>query len=134
MNEWIIVAGKHIVNYVKTYDLKWYSIDINKDLYFSVKGAKYKIHAENNKEKKAAIEGEHQKPILTNGIVELKNECHTVRAVRAIEITEKDVTESILSVESKGNALKNRCDEQKNNLVVLQEQNASKESKKNLWC
>ena len=88
-----IVARDHVVDHMKTYNLRPFCIDINTDLYMLVKGAaaKYKAYLEKNRKKKiAATERENQKSISTNNMVKLKNECDAVK--RATEIMEKDIT------------------------------------------
>ena len=49
-----IVARDHVVDHMKTYNLRPFCIDINTDLYMLVKGAaaKYKAYLEKNRKKK----------------------------------------------------------------------------------
>ena len=63
-----IVACKDIINHMKANQLTPHSIDITKDLLLSVKGAstRYRIYLEEESEKKADIEAENQKAIISS--------------------------------------------------------------------
>ena len=63
-----IVVQKHTVNHMKAIRLTTHSIDISKDILMSVKGfsTRYRIYLEEEEEKKADIEAENQKTIISN--------------------------------------------------------------------
>ena len=63
-----IVVQKHIVNHMKAIRLTTHSIDISKYILMSVKGfsTRYRIYLEEEEEKKADIEAENQKTIISN--------------------------------------------------------------------
>ena len=85
----IVVVWKHIINHMKANQLAPHTIDINKDLLLSVKGAstRHRIYLEKENKKKADIEAENQKAIICNDISYL--------------MMEQDVSECMLLAESK---------------------------------
>ena len=86
---------------MKANQLTPHSIDISKDPLLSVKDAstRYRIYLEEESEKKADIEAENQKVIISNDMAKLKDQCDAIK--RAITMMEQDVSECMLLVESK---------------------------------
>ena len=117
----IVVAWKHIINHMKANQLAPHTIDINKDLLLSVKGAstRHRIYLEKENKKKADTEAENQKVLISNDMAKLKDQCDAIK--RAITIMEQDVSKFMLLAESKkdlayvvkSNILKKKCDESK---------------------
>ena len=70
-----ILTRKHIINHMKTNQLTPHSIDISKDLFLSVKDAstRFRIYLE-EESKKADIEAENQKAIISNDMAKLKDQ------------------------------------------------------------
>ena len=104
---------------MKANQLAPHTIDINKDLLLSVKGAstRHRIYLEKENKKKADIEAENQKVLISNDMAKLKDQCDAIK--RAITIMEQDVSKCMLLAESKkdlayvvkSNILKKKCDE-----------------------
>lgn len=138
MKEESIVARKHIIDHMKSNSLMPYSIEISKDFYSSVKSAshKYREYLEEKKKEKFVGQKENQMLVLVNDMARLRKECDSVK--RAIDLMEKDISESMLLAESKhdlayvikGNALKRKCDESKKDLKILEDQYSNLEEKK----
>ena len=114
---------------MKTNQLTPHPIDISKDPLLSVKGAstRYRLGLEEKSKKKADMETESQKVIISNDMAKLKDQNDAIK--RAVTMMEQDVSKCILLSESKqdlsyvvkSNALKRKCDEKKN-LELLEEQ------------
>ena len=125
-----IVAWKQTINHMKVNQLTPYSIDISKDLLLSVKGAstRYRIYLGKKSKKKADIDAENHKAIISNVIVKLKDQCDVIK--RTITMMEKGMRECVFLAESikrfsiscKRNALKRKFDESKKNLELREEQ------------
>ena len=128
-----IVVRKHIINHIKANQLTPDSIDISRDLLLFVKGSstRYRIYLEEESEKKADIEVENQKAIISNDTAKLKDQCDAIK--RAITMMDQDLGECMLLAESKkdlayvvkSSALKRKCDESKKDLELLEEQYSS---------
>ena len=114
-----IVVLKYVINHVETNQPTSHSINISKNLLFSVKSvfSRYRIYLEEEKEKKANTEVENQKAIKSNDMTKLKDQCDSIK--RAITMAEQDVNECVLLAESRknsayvvrSNTLKKKCDE-----------------------
>ena len=89
-----------------------HSIEINKDLYSSVKGAsaRYREHLE-WKKSETVISQKEKNEILSNDMLKLKNQCDAIKGI--IDIMEKPLAESEQDILYliKSNALKRRYDE-----------------------
>ena len=106
---------------MKTNQLTPHPIDISKDPLLSVKGAsiRYRLCLEEKSKKKADMETESQKVIISNDMAKLKDQNDAIK--RAVTMMEQDVSKCILLSESKqdlsyvvkSNALKRKCDEKK---------------------
>ena len=114
-----IVVLKYVINHVETNQPTSHSINISKNILFSVKSvfSRYRIYLEEEKEKKANTEVENQKAIKSNDMTKLKDQCDAIK--RAITMMEQDVNECVLLAESRknsayvvrSNTLKKKCDE-----------------------
>ena len=115
-----------------------HSIDISKDILLSAKSVstRYRICLEEESQKKAEIEAENQKAIISNDMAKLKDQCDAIK--RAITVMEHDVRKCMLVAESrkdlayvvKSNTLKRKFDESKRNVELLEEQYSALAAKK----
>ena len=141
MKEESIVTRKHIIDHFGSKKLKKlmpYSIEINKDLYSSVKGAsaRYREHLEQKKSETVTSQKVKENENISNDMLKLKKQCDVIKQTK--DIMEKDTGESMRLAESeqdqlymiKSNALKRKCDENKADLRVLVNQDSDLEKKK----
>ena len=141
MKEESIVTRKHIIDHFGSKKLKKlmpYSIEINKDLYSSVKGAsaRYREHLEQKKSETVTSQKVKENENISNEMLKLKKQCDVIKQTK--DIMEKDTGESMRLAESeqdqlymiKSNALKRKCDENKADLRVLVNQDSDLEKKK----
>ena len=100
MKEESIVARKHIIDRMRSKKLMPYSIEIDKDLYSSVKRAsgRCRKHLQRKKSETVISQKEEENEILSNDTLKLKKQCDAIK--RAIDTMQKDIGENMRLVES----------------------------------
>ena len=104
MKEESLVVRKHITDHMQSKELMPYSIEINKNLYSSFKGAlaRHKEKFERKKCQTVISQKEKENETLAkNDRLKLKKQCDAIK--RATDTVEKNIGESIELAESKQN-------------------------------
>ena len=112
MKEHMIMAKKYTVNHMNSYKLKLHTVEINKDLFKSVKSAQSKWEL-------AREDLENQKTLIFKNIEQVKEKCDSLK--KAINIMESEFVKCIKQAELennmalviKGNGLKRKSEETK---------------------
>ena len=115
---------------MSSHKLKLQTIEINKDLFKSVKStrSKWKVATEEKKQHQKKTDLENQKTLISKDIEQVKEKCDTLK--KAINIMESEFVECIKQAELennktlviKGNALKRKREETKQDLSALEKQ------------
>ena len=103
MKEHTIMAKKYIINHMNSHKLKLHTIEINKDLFKSVKSArsKWELAREEKKQHQKKTDLENQKTFISKNIEQVKEECDSLK--KAINIMQSEFVECIKQAELENN-------------------------------
>ena len=123
---------------MNSHKLNLHTIEINKDLFKSVKSAqsKWELAREEKKEHQKKTDLENQKILISKKIEQVKEECDSLK--KAINIMESEFVKCIKQAELennmalviKGNGLKRKSEETKQDLSTLEKQLSELNEKK----
>ena len=138
MSAEIVIAKRLIKNHMLSNDLKPHNIDISKSMVKAFKSAhgKYQMHLEDQRQKRISTEAETKAMHLSNEIETLKGKVEQMS--KGVAMMDTEVFECVkvaqkkhdISFVIKGNALKRKSDQTKEDILKLKNQIAELEMRK----
>ena len=132
------MTEKYIIDHMNSHKLKPHTLEINKDLFKSVKSArsKWELAREEKKQHQKKTDLENQKTFISKNTEQVKEKCDSLK--KAINIMESEFVEcikqaeleNIMALVNKGNSLKRKSEESKQDLSTLEKQLSEVNEKK----